>query len=75
MDNRANTVTNEKAVLEQLVTTNAKQASNIATQATTILALSDEVNKLQLSIINKGGRLGRGGNSNNVRKFLKDVYC
>ena len=75
MENTTNTVTNEKAVLEQLVATNAKQASTIATQATTILVLSDKVKKLQLSIINKGVRDGRGGNSDNARKFLKDGYC
>ena len=39
MDNMANSVTNKKAVLEKLTVTNAKQASTITTQATTILAL------------------------------------
>ena len=75
MENTTNTVTNKKAVLEQLVATNAKKASTIATQATTILVLSDKVKKLQLSIINKGVRDGRGGNSDNARKFLNDGYC
>ena len=74
MDNMATAVTKEKGVLEQLVATNAKQASTIATQVTTILELSDELNQLQLRIINKGGRGGRVVNSGNVRKFLKDVY-
>ena len=41
MDKMDNTVTNEKAVLEGLVVTIAKQASTIATKATNTLALSD----------------------------------
>ena len=58
MDNMDNTVTSKKDFLEQIMTTNTKQASTITTQATTILALSDEVKQLQLSIINKGGAGG-----------------
>ena len=74
MDNMANAITNEKAVLEQLVATNAKQASTISTQATTILSLLDEVKKIQLKIINKGVRGGRGGKSEDVSKFMKGGY-
>ena len=71
----ANAVTNEKAFIEQLMTKNTTQDSNIATQATTILALSDEFKKLQLKITDKGGRGGIGVNSDNSRKCLKDRYC
>ena len=66
MYNMANVVTNEKAVLEQLMATNSKKASTISTQGTTIITLSDEVNQLQLRIVNKGGRGGIGGRSDNV---------
>ena len=66
MDNMDNSVTNKKDVIEKLVEANVKQASTIATQATTILSLSDEVNQLQLSIINKGGRGGRGGKYDDI---------
>ena len=41
MDNTTNAVKNKKAVLEQLVATNAKQASAISTKSNTIRALSD----------------------------------
>ena len=41
MDNKTNCVTNEKALIEQLVATNGKQASTIATSFTTVLTLSD----------------------------------
>ena len=51
MDNMANAVTNENTVLEQLVVTNAKQATTIATQTTTIQNLSVEVRQLQLKIL------------------------
>ena len=68
MDNMANVVINEKAVIEQLLGTNSKQASTIATQSTNILSLSDEVKKIQLRITKKGRSSGRGGNSDNVRK-------
>ena len=74
MDNIAKAFTNEKAILEQLVVTNAKKASTIDTQATTILSLSDKLKKLQLSITNRGSRGGRGGNFDEVIKFLKDGY-
>ena len=56
MNNMDNAFTNKKDVVEPLVTTNYKKSSTIATQATTILALSEEVNKLQLMIINKRGK-------------------
>ena len=59
MDNMTNVVTNERAVLEQLVATNANKASTITNQATTILALSEEVKQLQLKITNRGIRGGR----------------
>ena len=74
MYNMDNTVSNKKDILDQPVATNTKQASNITTQATTILALSDEVKQPQLRIINKGGRGGRGGKSNDVIKCLKYGY-
>ena len=75
MNNMANYATNKKAVLEQLVETNSKQASTIDTQAITNLSLSDEVKQIQLSIINKGVRGVIGGKYDNVRKFLKYGYC
>ena len=74
MDNMANAVDNKKAFLEKLVANNSKQASTIATQATTILSLSDEVKQIQLRIINKGVRGGRGGKSEDVSKFMKGGY-
>ena len=72
MDNMANAVTNENTVLEQLVVTNAKQATTIATQTTTIQNLSVEVRQLQLKISTRGGRGGISGKSDDVSKFLKD---
>ena len=75
MDNMDNAITNKKAVLEQLEETKARQVFTIAKQFTTILSLSYEVNQLQLKIINRGSRCGRRVKSNDVRKFLKDVYC
>ena len=74
MDNMANTVTNEKAVIEQLVVTNVKQDSTISTQAIPILSLSDEFKRIQIRIINKGVIGGRGGRSNDISKFLKYGY-
>ena len=41
MDNMANTITNEKAVIEKLVVNKVKQGSTISAQATTIFFLSD----------------------------------
>ena len=61
MNNMANTIKNEKAIIEQPEATNTKQASTIATQSTTILHLSYEFKQLQLIIINKQGRVGIGG--------------
>ena len=52
MDNMSNAAINKKAVLEQLVATNAKQAFAIAIQVTTILVLYYKVKQPQLRIIN-----------------------
>ena len=71
MDNMDNVVKNKKSVLEQLVETNIKQSSTIVTQATIILVISDEVNKIQQIIINKRGRVSRGGKSDDDGKSLK----
>ena len=72
IDNMAKTVTNKKSVLEKLGVTKTKKASTITTQDNTILALSDQVKKLQLVIINRCIRCGKGGRSDNFRKFVKD---
>ena len=61
MDNMANAITNKKYVLKKLVETNSKQSSAIATQSTTILALSNEVNQLKLSIEERQRRFRLGG--------------
>ena len=74
MDNMANVVTNEKDVLNQLGAINSRQASTIATQATTILSLINKSKQIQLRIINKGGRGGIGGKSDDIKKCLKYGY-
>ena len=56
MDNMANFVTSDKAILQQLMATNNKKSSTITTQATTILALSYEVRKSQLRITKQRGK-------------------
>ena len=75
MDSMDNSVTNKKDVLERLVPTNTKQASIIATQATTVLDLSDEAKQQQLRIINKEVKGDIRGKSNNTTKFTKYGYC
>ena len=58
LDNIANAATNEKAVLKELVATNAKQAETISTQAQNIKSLTHQVAKLHEqvnSLKNKAG--------------------
>ena len=75
IDNMAKSITNKKAVLDKLVANNYKQSSNISMKANNIPTLSDESKKRQLRIINRGSRGGRGGKSDDARKFPKDGYC
>jgi hypothetical protein len=72
LDNIANAATNEKAVLEELVATNSKQAETISTQAQNIKSLTHQVQKLheQISSLKKGS-----GKNSSTWTPVSDGYC
>ena len=72
LDNIANTATNEKTVIEQLVATNSKQEATINTQASTIKILTVQVKTLNKQVLSLGSKVV--GSSTNSGSWVKNAY-
>ena len=77
LDNIANAATNEKAVLEELVSTNSKQSETISTQAQNIKSLTHQVQKLHEQISSLKNRSGRHSSTPPTSTWtpVTDGYC